>query len=424
MPSWNELVAAARIATIPAPALRSVTLAQWSLESGRGTSRLAIEHGNFGGLKWRPEMQGYATPVQYAAHDGVDTYCAFASGEAFIAGYWRFIERSPYQGWEQFAQDPQGYVAFLKSRGYAGDPNYAMKVLALLPEADALLAETGGADSVGIEPDRPGRAAIGETPSDRLPAAWVPKFVTLGEIRHVFRGPRPGGLEGAIVHYDAGRSRPKSGADNPEYGARNTLLSAQTNPLKFAYATISRSGIIYLPGNMDWEQWGRHAGESTCPETKRTDVSRFYVGFEVNSPGYLYLTTKADTYAPWFNCVRDSNGNVMKNDKGQATIVNASDETYKASELRIVKQQQANISPGAYTRYTDAQFEALVAALLWLRSSYPLTFRLDRVFGHDEVSPKRKVDPGASLGESPAGPAMTMADLRRRLLKEWADIQI
>ena len=175
---------------------------------------------------------------------------------------------------------------------------------------------------------------------------------------------------------------------------------------------------------MDWEQWGRHAGESTCPETKRTDVSRFYVGFEVNSPGYLYPTTKADTYAPWFNCVRDSSGNVIKNDKGQATIVSASDETYKASELRIVKQQQANISPGAYTRYTDAQFQALLAALLWLRSSYPLTFRLDRVFGHDEVSPKRKVDPGASLGESAAGLAMTMADLRKRLLKEWADIQV
>jgi len=60
MSTWSELVSAARVAVIPAPALRMVTLAQWILESGRGTSRLATEYGNFAGLKWRPEMQGFA----------------------------------------------------------------------------------------------------------------------------------------------------------------------------------------------------------------------------------------------------------------------------------------------------------------------------------------------------------------------------
>lgn len=422
MPSWNELLVAARTATVPAPALRAVTLAQWILESGRGTSRLAAEHGNFAGLKWRPEMQGFATPVRYEAHDGVDTYCAFVTAEAFVAGYWRFIERAPYQGWRQFEHDPPGYVGFLKSRGYAGDPNYVAKVLALLPEAEGLLAETGGGFVVP-EPDRPSRASRGETPTDRLPGTRLPNFVTLGEIRHVFRGPRPNGLEGAIVHYDAGRSRPRRGADDPEFGARNTLLSAQTHPLAFAYATVSRSGTIYLPGNMDWQQWGRHAGESRCPDTGRTDVSRFYVGFEVNAPGKLYPTTKADTFAPWFNCVRDSAGNVVLNAKGQATIVDAADETYGAAELRLAAKPDGNIAPGSYTRFTDAQFQALVAVMLWLRSSFPASFRLDRVFGHDEVSPGRKVDPGASLGGTRAGAAMTMAAFRKLLLQEWAELQ-
>ena len=422
MPAWGELVSAARVAAIPAPALRAVSLAQWVLESGRGTSRLAREHGNFAGLKWRPDMQGIATPVQYAAHDGVDTYCAFSSVEAFIAGYWRFIGRATYQGWQDFAQDPPGYVAFLKSRGYASDPNYASKVLSLLPEAEALLADTGDPDDVdGFEPDRPGRRELGESPADRLPASRIPNFVTLGEVRHTYHGSRPNGLEGAIVHYDAGRSRPKSGADDLEYGARGTLRHAQS--AGFAYATISRSGTIYLPGNMDWEQWGSHAGKSICPNTKRESVSQFYVGFEVNSPGWLYPTTKADTYAPWFNCVRDQNGKVITNEKGKATIVSAEDETYRTGELRIVTQQQGNIAPGTYTRHTDAQFGALIAVMLWLRGTYPRSFRLDRVYGHDEVSPGRKVDPGAALGETMAGPAMTMAEFRKRLLHEWAEIQ-
>jgi hypothetical protein len=43
------------------PELRAVTLAQWMLESGRATSRLAKLHYNFGGIKWRREMAPYAT---------------------------------------------------------------------------------------------------------------------------------------------------------------------------------------------------------------------------------------------------------------------------------------------------------------------------------------------------------------------------
>ena len=75
----ERLAAAYRGYALPHPKLRAVTLAQWLLESGRGSSALAREHLNFAGLKWRPEMAPFATRIDYAAHDGADAYCRFAS---------------------------------------------------------------------------------------------------------------------------------------------------------------------------------------------------------------------------------------------------------------------------------------------------------------------------------------------------------
>jgi hypothetical protein len=426
--AWGELVQAAREAVIPAPVLRAVTLAQWIEESGRGKSRLAWEHCNFAGLKWRPEMKGFATPVLYEAHDGTETYCGFPSVEVFIAGYWRFIGRSVYSGWQAYADDPHGFIKFLEARGYAGDqtkkpePTYSGRVINLIPEAELLLSTPAGATELAtLEEDRPSKPHFGESPADHLPHDRLPKFVTLGEISHTFHGKRPNGLEGAIVHYDAGRFKPRTGPDDLEFGAKNTLRWGQT--AKYTYATISRNGAIYLPGNMDWQRWGSHAGKSVCPDTKRTDVSRFYVGFEVNSPGLLYPTQTSDVYAPWFNCVVDQNGNVITDASGRATIRDKSDEHYAANDVRIVKARNGNIAAGVYVPYTDAQFNALVAVMLWLRSAFPLTFRLDRVYGHDEVSPGRKVDPGGSLGKGKGSSEMTMAEFRTLLLREWADVQ-
>ncbi|NEJ47645.1 glucosaminidase domain-containing protein, partial [Rhizobium leguminosarum] len=88
------------------PQLRGIALAQWLLESGRATSDLSTQHYNFGGLKWRKEMAGFATRIQYEAHDGVDFYCKFATIENFITGYWVFLNRSPYSGWEAHVSTP------------------------------------------------------------------------------------------------------------------------------------------------------------------------------------------------------------------------------------------------------------------------------------------------------------------------------
>ena len=145
---FNQLVKAYAKTTIDFPQLKGITIAQWILESGRGTSRLATEHLNFGGLKWRDEMTGFATPVDYEASDGWEKYCKFDSLEKFIKGYWRFVERSPYEGWRNNVSSAEAFIGFVGTI-YAGDKNYVAKVLNAYAEAKQLLAE---ADHVAHHP--------------------------------------------------------------------------------------------------------------------------------------------------------------------------------------------------------------------------------------------------------------------------------
>jgi N-acetylmuramoyl-L-alanine amidase len=146
----KQLVSRYAAARISHPQLKSVTLAQWLLESGRGTSPLAVQHLNFGGLKWRPEMAPHARSVSYEAHDGRDDYCKFASVDDFIAGYWTFIGRSPYRGWESHSSSGAQFMRFVGPI-YCPKKGYADEVLALVPEAERLLSAAGG-DSADASP--------------------------------------------------------------------------------------------------------------------------------------------------------------------------------------------------------------------------------------------------------------------------------
>ena len=134
--------------------LKAVTLAQWILESARGASGLAREHNNFGGIKWRPEMQGFATPVEYEANDGLDTYCAFDDLVAYIDGYWQFLTRRPYEGWRDFADSPADFIAFIGGIWAPSNPAYAERVLNLVAEARTLLR--GEDADAPLPPDEPG----------------------------------------------------------------------------------------------------------------------------------------------------------------------------------------------------------------------------------------------------------------------------
>ena len=112
------------------PKIRSTVLAQWLLESGRATSELAKLHYNFAGLKWRSEMINYATPVEYTAHDGPDKYCKFATLESFVNGYFAFLNRSPYSGWEETADSGEAFIRFIGPIYAPANPDYAERVIA------------------------------------------------------------------------------------------------------------------------------------------------------------------------------------------------------------------------------------------------------------------------------------------------------
>jgi N-acetylmuramoyl-L-alanine amidase len=124
------------------PKLNAIILAQAMLETGRFTSPLAKEHFCFFGTKWRPEMEGLATPVTVpvtSEASGFGTFCHFPTIENGVKGYFKFITRAPYKGWEEFKEDDAGYIRFIAKCGWAADHNYADKVLMLLPEAEKLL---------------------------------------------------------------------------------------------------------------------------------------------------------------------------------------------------------------------------------------------------------------------------------------------
>ncbi|MEG3089139.1 N-acetylmuramoyl-L-alanine amidase [Sphingomonas sp. PB4P5] len=164
--------------------LKSVTLAQWMLESGRGQSDLAQLHYNFGGLKWPPEMALFATKVMYQAHDGLEAYCKFATLEHFIAGYWAFIGRAPYSGWETHIATPEDYIRFIGPI-YTPKPSYAADVIRLMPEAATLLdapppaltASANGAVDIGtivLDPGHGGEAKLGgSSPNNAISVCGV-----------------------------------------------------------------------------------------------------------------------------------------------------------------------------------------------------------------------------------------------------------
>lgn len=160
--TFKDLIGAYKFYDKKSDELKTASLAQWLLESGRGTSNLAKEHLNFGGIKWREEMKPYATPVEYVASDGSDTYCHFKSIQHFIEGYWTFINRPPYKGYEA-NRTAEG---FLRHVGpiYATDPAYTQKVIALIPEARGLLGVVDPGDNTAPQP----------TEFDKPPVRWFP----------------------------------------------------------------------------------------------------------------------------------------------------------------------------------------------------------------------------------------------------------
>lgn len=166
--------------------------------------------------------------------------------------------------------------------------------------------------------------------------------------------------EGIIIHFTAGWQNQK-GIDAVKYA----------NKMGHLYLFIDESGKVYQQFSL--ENFGAHAGESICPVTKRAKVAQYYVGIEVACGGRLEDA--------------DKDGQV--------------DDTYFKTNVPLEKSRKGLInnkwqksSLGTYEKFTEEQEIALKKLCTWLceNGSNP-----DLIFGHDEVAPVRKNDPGLSL---------------------------
>ncbi len=154
--TWTDLIHACNRANVPAPGLRLVTLAQWALDSSFGTAPLARAHRNYGALKFRARVNAdrqLATPVDIDTAHGTETFCAFPSLDAFIAGYWAFVDGGEmYAGWRDFADDPAGFIAHLHRGGYSAAPDYVARVLELMPTVRQQAADAGATSLLTDDP--------------------------------------------------------------------------------------------------------------------------------------------------------------------------------------------------------------------------------------------------------------------------------
>jgi N-acetylmuramoyl-L-alanine amidase len=141
---FKEFVKAVKATPFEFENLKEIYVAQCLLESDHGNSKLFLNYNNPQGMKYRDEIKDYATKVTYEACDGVDGYANFKNYDNAIKGYWKFIDRSPYQGWRNHISTGKDYIAFIKNCGYATDQDYVSKVLSLVDEAKSLLNEFVG----------------------------------------------------------------------------------------------------------------------------------------------------------------------------------------------------------------------------------------------------------------------------------------
>lgn len=240
---------------------------------------------------------------------------------------------------------------------------------------------------------------------------WFPKRVRLPEIdglemktrgRYADNYPK-----GAVVHYTSGRSRKK-----PEGGtrARNTHMEMGIKGVKnavkagdYTYFVIDRDGNVFQQFPLD--RYGWHAGKSKWPGVAG-NVSDELVGIEVQCAGKIHdYYKKGDAKIP---CPEGKYAAYFTNpDRGDAFF--SEDEVCHSEKIE-------NIQKGTYHKYSEAQEIVLTELLLWLKANNPDIFSFDLVAGHDEVSPDRKSDPGASL-------SMSMPKYRALLKSTYEEIE-
>jgi N-acetyl-anhydromuramyl-L-alanine amidase AmpD len=160
--------------------------------------------------------------------------------------------------------------------------------------------------------------------------------------------------------------------------ARNLVEYFESTPSKLGYQIacpiVDGDGDLHVSGSWDiWKDRNNNAGKSRWKDRK--NISQYALALEIQSWGLL--------------------------DQKTLPLVK--------SEDRRFSRARDNIKEGTYHKFTSKQENTIVNACIALKRKNP-NFKIENVVSHDEVSPQRKSDVGASL-------SMSMPDFREYLSK-------
>lgn len=165
-----------------------------------------------------------------------------------------------------------------------------------------------------------------------------------------------------IIHFTAGRDFASSvkWLSNPQAKAS-------------AHLVVGRGGEVAQLVDFDVVAW--HAGKSSW--LGLDGLNRHSIGIEIDNAGRLIK--RADgTWESWFKA------------------------TYPPSDVVLAKHRNESAETGWHV-YTPLQVEVVEDIVRVLHAAY----EFDDILGHEEISPKRKVDPG---------PAFPLDSMRSRIL--------
>lgn len=174
---------------------------------------------------------------------------------------------------------------------------------------------------------------------------------------------KPGRPDTIIIHYTAGAS------------ADSAMRTFQREDTK-----VSAHLIIDFDGGVmqmvDFDTIGWHAGRSQLGDRK--GFNSYSIGFEIVNAGLLEEDDDGEGYESWWG------------------------KEYPEEE--VVKAIHRNqTEPKYWHKYTDKQIEVVKEICQALIDKYDIKY----IYGHEEISPRRKVDPG---------PAFPLDEMREELL--------
>jgi N-acetylmuramoyl-L-alanine amidase len=225
---------------------------------------------------------------------------------------------------------------------------------------------------------RASRSFLGDPASEQ--GLWYPPA------RRTFHMPTQGNYEhrfpmGAVVHSTDGRSK------KGDIDAENTIPDGITH--NYAYFCISSTGTVYQSFLLD--RWGSHCGPTSAPGLG-TSLARKLVGIEVCAAGIVHKSGNFYEPEDW-------------------------DEKFTEAEVHYSDEIENVRKAGYYVRFTAAQETALTNLILWMHKTKPDIFKLENIYGHDEVATPngRKNDPGAAMSVYMNGFRQRLKDAARAI---------